>query len=383
MLLCDGVASSVRANDEQTRGFLSSSERIEEVDGRRIAPMQVLEDEDERELVADRLEGLEHLPEHPQGGGSDQAPLNRLELVVGKEPRHLCEPGRCLPGEQGDEMLTARLAGKSAKRLQHGQVRLSRATVLDALAVSDERLSRRAGSRRQVLDDGRLADPRFAGDEDKSSRAGLGFVVQPLEVGELALTTGNWLDELRENAGDGSVHGEADLLFGDVFERRVLVQHSPLEVPETRRGVDAKLIVEHAPERLEHVERLGVPSAPVQRQHELRAQTLAERMAAYERVELSDELEVATEGQLHLDALLQAVEVLLGKSGFLVPRERFLELRKGRPPPELERSAECRGSLAGSTPRERLAPACVELLEAAKVERLSGEFDELDATSPT
>jgi hypothetical protein len=61
--------------------------------------VQVLEDEDERELVADRLEGLEHLPKHPQVRGSDQAALNRLELVVSEEPRHLYEPGRCLPGE--------------------------------------------------------------------------------------------------------------------------------------------------------------------------------------------------------------------------------------------------------------------------------------------
>ena len=238
---------------------------------------------------ADRLEGLEHLPEHPQGRGSDQAALNRLELVVGEEPRHLCEPGRCLPGEQRDEMLAARLAGESAERLQHGQVRLSRATVLDALAVSDERLRRRAGSRRQVLDDGRLADPRFAGDEDKSPRAGLGLVVQPLEVGELALATGNRLDELRENAGDGCgcAARRRRLLFGDVVERRVLLQHPPLEVLETRGRVDAELVVEHASERLEHVERLGVPAAPVQRQHELPAQALAQRVAADERVELA------------------------------------------------------------------------------------------------
>ena len=205
MLLRDGVAAPVRADDEQTRRLPSSGERIEEVDGRGIAPVQVLEDEDERELVADRLEGLEHLPEHPQVRGSDQAALNRLELVVGEEPRHLCEPGRCLPGEQRDELLAARLAGEPAERLQHGQVRLSGAAVLDALAVSDERLRRRPGSRRQVLDDGRLADPRLAGDEDESPRAGLGLLVQPLEVGELALTTGNRLDEPRENAGDGAV----------------------------------------------------------------------------------------------------------------------------------------------------------------------------------
>ena len=152
--------------------------------------------------LADRLEGLEHLPEHPQRRGSDQAALDRLELVVGEEPRHLCEPGRRLPGEQRDELLAARLAGEPAERLQHGQVRLPGAAVLDALAVRDERSRRRRRRRAdQALDDRRLADPRFAGDEDESPRAGPRLLVQPLEVAELALATGNRLDEPRENAG--------------------------------------------------------------------------------------------------------------------------------------------------------------------------------------
>jgi hypothetical protein len=128
---------------------------------------------------------------------------------------------------------------------------------------------------------------------------------------------------------------------------------------------------------LEHLERLGVPSAPVQRQHELRAQALAEWMTAYEGIELCDELEVAPESQLRPDALLQAVELLLGESGLLEPRERFLELRKRRPSPELERSAECCGGLACSTLRECLAALRGELLEAAKVERVSVELDEV------
>ena len=97
-------------------------------------------------------------------------------------------------------------------------------------------MSRRRGSRGQVLDDGRLADPRFACDEDESPRAGPGLVVQPLEVRELTLTTGNRLDQPRENAGEGSGsgHADADLLFGDAVERRVLLEHPPLEVLETR-----------------------------------------------------------------------------------------------------------------------------------------------------
>jgi len=153
-----------------------------------------------------------------------------------------------------------------------------------------------------------------------------------------------------------------------VFERRVLLQHSPLEVLETRGGVDAELVVEHASEDLEDGERLGVPAAPVQRQHELPAQALAQRMAAYEGIELRDELHMAPEGQLRLDALLQACEVLLGKSAFLESCERFLEVCKRWPAPELERSGERRGGLTGPTPCEFLAAVDVELFETAEVE---------------
>ncbi len=69
--------------------------------------------------------------------------------------------------------------------------------------------------------------------------------------------------------------------------------------------------MEHATERLVGVERLGVPAAAVQGEHQLPAQSLPKRVAAYEPVELGDELRVASECQLGLDALLEAREALL------------------------------------------------------------------------
>ena len=120
-----------------------------------------------------------------------------------------------------------------------------------------------------------------------------------------------------------------------------------------------------------------MPAAPVERQHELPAQALAQRMAAYERVELRDELDVAPEGQVRLDALLQAGEVLLGQSA--LPRAARTAPRTPQGPGRA-RARALRGAPRrprGLDPRERLAPACVELLEAAKVERVSVELDEV------
>ena len=75
--------------------------------------MKVLEDEYERQLAADGLERSEHLPEHPLVRCADQAAVDGLELVVGEEPRHLCDPRRRLPSEQWDERPLARLASAS------------------------------------------------------------------------------------------------------------------------------------------------------------------------------------------------------------------------------------------------------------------------------
>ena len=106
---------------------------------------------------------------------------------------------------------------------------------------------------------------------------------------------------------------------------------------------------------------LGVPAAPVESQHELAAEALPERMAADERVELGDELRVAPEDQLRIDALLEAGEVLLSEPGFLQACERLLELGERRAAPQLQRSPEYRGRLSGPAGCQRLAPVRMEL----------------------
>ena len=52
-------------------------------------------------------------------------------------------------------------------------------------------------------------------------------------------------------------------------------------------------------------ERLGLPAAAVKREHQLRAEALAQRMLGDERLELADHLGVTTEREVGLDALLE------------------------------------------------------------------------------
>jgi hypothetical protein len=77
--------------------------------------------------------------------GSGETALHRFELVVLDQPRHLGKPRRRLLGEQTHEPLRAGLAGEPAERLQHGQVRLARAAMFNALPARDQE---RPGSRR-------------------------------------------------------------------------------------------------------------------------------------------------------------------------------------------------------------------------------------------
>ena len=189
--------------------------------------MKVLEDEHERQLAADGLERLEHLPEHPLVCCADQAAVDGLELVVGEKPRHLCDPRRRLPREQWDERPPARLASESAECGQHGQVGLAGATVLDALAVRDQRCSRTSDPSDEALNDCRLAYPCIAGDEGEATCTGLSLRVQPLEPDQLALATGGFSPGSPERGDrDRPVEVQAhQLLMRVVVERDVLPQN--------------------------------------------------------------------------------------------------------------------------------------------------------------
>ena len=97
---------------------------------------------------------------------------------------------------------------------------------------------------------------------------------------------------------------------------------------------------------LVHAERLGLAAAPVQREHQLTARALGERVGRGDSFELPDELGVASEAQVGLDAFLDrdATELFepqrfgagevgvgeLGERGAPPEAERLVEERRGR-----------------------------------------------------
>ncbi len=152
------------------------------------------------------------------------------------------------------------------------------------------------------------------------------------------------------------------------FERRVLLQHQPLELLQTRRRVDAELVVELAPEALERLQRLRMPSGAIERKDLLASQPFAQRMTPDQRVELRDDQRVTSQCQVGVDAFLETGQMLLGEPRLLQPGEGLLELGKRRAAPQCERSPQRPDGLFDLSLRERAPSLRVEVREGVQVE---------------
>ena len=156
-----------------------------------------------------------------------------------------------------------------------------------------------------------------------------------------------------------------------------MLQHPPLEHLEPGRRLDTELVVEHAAKRLVALQRLYVASGPVEREHQLSAQTLAVRVAPDERVELADELGVLPERKVRLDSLFQTGELQFFEPRRFMLREGLFELPEGRAAPQRERLPQPGRGLSRLAPLKRCAPERVELFEPEQVERMAVEREQI------
>ena len=250
--------------------------------------------------------------------------------------------------------------------------------MLDAPAVPDEQLGGPRCRAQKAIDNSRLADPGLSRDEHEPPLPGTRLVEQPLEMSELALATGGPFHTRAANRLGGAIRGRGGLGDGSSsrsVERRVLPEHAPLEILQPGGRVDPELLVEHAPERLIDVERFCVPTRPVEGEHLLRAQPLAQRMAGDQGLELPDDVRVIAEREIGLDPPLQRRRPLLLEARPLVAREGLRELRQGRATPEPESPSKQLGRGAGVSVGERLAPRRDEPLKPPEIELLVGDFE--------
>ncbi len=155
----------VRRDDEELRTCRASGEMKERVDGRGVAPLQILEDENERLPGGERLHGFGELeqPAFParHGGPSAQA----LDGGVVHLPRKLEQPAGRAARQRCDDVVAARLVAQPAQQVEDRGTAFARAVHLECLTA---RAADAVGAEaiEEMIEKRCLAGAGFAGDED-------------------------------------------------------------------------------------------------------------------------------------------------------------------------------------------------------------------------
>ncbi len=110
--------------------------------------------------------------------------------------------------------------------------------------------------------------------------------------------------------GDGGRHGPSAVARGGHpaasgsrwrVQRRVLVQDRAFQLPQWLAWFDAELLGQRPPRLLVGGQRVCLPPAPVQRNHQLLVQPLAQRVGGYQGLQFADDMRVTPQREIGLD----------------------------------------------------------------------------------
>jgi hypothetical protein len=153
------------------------------------------------------------------------------------------------------------------------------------------------------------------------------------------------------------------------IQRGVLAEDRRLQLAQLRARLHADLVEQLAVRLAVGLQRLRLPAAPIQREHQMLHELLARRMLGHQVLQLADDVALAPGRQVGLQPRLQRRQALLLQPRDLGRRERLRrEIGKRRPAPQPQRLAQHLGRLRRLAVRQRLPPAANELLEARRVE---------------
>ena len=130
--------------------------------------MQVLQEQDQRCAHGQRPECIAQFAEHALLGGADGlAEQLLMNPARGEGPRQLQAPGGGVDPEHAEDSLSMGALQQGAEGIEPGQVGLAGAVQLHAApAGGDETRIAPARAAEEGVGQGRLADPRLAGEED-------------------------------------------------------------------------------------------------------------------------------------------------------------------------------------------------------------------------
>ena len=154
-------------------------------------------------------------------------------------------------------------------------------------------------------------------------------------------------------------------------ERRVVGEDRCVQALQRLAGVDAEFAGEQFADPLVGGERVGLPAAAVQRQHELAVQPLPQRMPGGQLLQLGDERVVPAERQVGVDPGLQNGEPQFLQPGGLGPGEGVVgQVGQHRAAPQIQRLAQRLGGF-GVPASFQLSPSRGEaVLEQRRVQVL-------------
>ena len=145
---------------------------------------------------------------------------------------------------------------------------------------------------------------------------------------------------------------------------------------------EPELLAQDVPTVLEDAQRVGLPTGPVQREHQQTAQPLAQRMGGDQLLELDDHTLVPTERELEVDPLLDHGEPQLRQPGDGRGRELLVrEVGQGIAPPQRIRLGQQRDGPARITVGRRRVPRRNELLVPVHVDGFRRQLERVTAAA--
>ena len=114
-----------------------------------------------------------------------------------------------------------------------------------------------------------------------------------------------------------------------------------VQAPQRLPGIDPELVGEQVADPPVGGQRVGLPAAAVQRQHELAVQPFPQRMVGDQPLQFGGERVVPAKRQVSLDPALPGGEPQLFQAGRLGLYERVVgQVREHRAPPQVQGPAE-------------------------------------------
>jgi hypothetical protein len=104
----------------------------------------------------------------------------------------------------------------------------------------------------------------------------------------------------------------------------VLPENRLLQLPQCGSRLDAELLDEEVSRPAVDLERVGLASRPVEREHELPPQTFSQRVGGDQRLQLLDQLTAGRESQVGVDALLERLQAELDEPRDLLHCRRLV-----------------------------------------------------------